>query len=151
MNNIFNQVYSWLSYADPDKTYKPSFETMKKWLDSEAKEFKLGQDANNKSEMLNGVIDQIWIVCNMAYYGDLTIEDLESEANKVYNSNMTKYAKTESEAVLSVSLYDQGTHPNKIGKQYKTYYNQVKDLYIIRNKEDNKILKSYKFKDCNEI
>jgi hypothetical protein len=148
---ILKQVYDWLSIADPNKEFRPSFDEMKSWLDEEAEEFKDAQIAEDRREMLNAIIDQIWIVANMAYYGNLSLQDLEIESHKVNSSNSTKFCNYLRDAKESVLKYETGSHPNKIGKSIDTYYTEVGNYYVIRRTGDNKIMKSHLFKDTDKL
>lgn len=58
--------------------------------------------------------------------------------DKVHESNMTKFCKTEKEAIDTCTSY-------KL-KNIPTYYDKVNDLFVIKRSEDNKVLKSINYK-----
>ena len=143
---MIKKVYKWLQLASNGDIPKDSI--IKMWLDEELNEFDEAKKSNDINQKNNAIIDALWITLNLAFYNGLTIKDLEKESKAVFKSNMSKFCKTEKEAIKSCKMYANGTHPNKLGVTIETYYLKVKDIYVIRKKNDNKILKSYLFQDC---
>lgn len=62
--------------------------------------------------------------------------------DKIYNANMSKACKTEEEANQTIKAYEEGNHPLKMGEKIKAYYELKDNYYIIKRKDNNKILKS---------
>lgn len=150
MKNLQN-TYDWLTIADPTKVHFPGFESIKKFLIEEIDEFMEAVKTGDVDEMKNAIVDIEWVNANLAYYADLTVQQLSEESDYVYLSNMTKFDEHQEDAEKTVELYKLGLHPNKLGKAIDTYWIKVGNYYVIRRVEDNKILKSHKFKDSLEI
>jgi hypothetical protein len=62
---------------------------------------------------------------------------VEEAFNRVHVSNMSKFCKTEQEAIDTVASYKE--------KGTDTYYNQVNELYVVYRTLDNKVLKSINY------
>jgi hypothetical protein len=83
---------------------------------------------------------------------NLNLSLLEEDYN-TYRSNMTKFCKTEEEAIETVKLYIEGKHPNKFGTCIETLYEETGgEVWKYRIITPNgKIMKSVNFKDVNEL
>lgn len=92
----------------------------------------------NKSlnEIADAIGDLYFVVTQMAMVCGLNPEEL---VQKVYDSNMSKLCKTEDETIQTVSAYLQ--------KGIKTHIEQKDEYFIIKRREDGKVLKSIKFKE----
>ena len=143
---MIKEVYKWLQLADDGSVPKDT--TIKEWLEEELTEFDDAKKSNDVKGAQNAIVDSIWILLNFAYFNNLNVENLEKEAKAVFKSNMSKYCKTAKEAQKTCHLYSIGKHPNKPGIKIETYFTKVENFYIIRRKNDGKILKSFKFKDA---
>lgn len=79
--------------------------------------------------------------------------DISQENDATFKSNMTKYCKTEDEAKLSVEMYRNGTHPNKIGIVIECDYfpTGIHDYPFRVQDLDGKILKSHLFLDVENF
>lgn len=114
-------------------------------------EKKLSKIDNEKTE---GDVDELRDACadmrvvmgNLIHFAGLR-EKFDEDFEEVMKSNFSKYCENEDDAKESVRLYAEGIHPNKMGEKIETYYEKVDDFYIIKKKEDGKILKSLKFKE----
>lgn len=58
--------------------------------------------------------------------------------DRVHESNMTKFCKTEREAIDTCQIY-------KI-RNTSTYYDKVNDLFVVKRSSDSKVLKSINYK-----
>lgn len=92
----------------------------------------------NKSlnEIADAIGDLYFVVTQMAMVCGLNPKEL---VQKVYDSNMSKLCLTEDEAIQTLSAYLQ--------KGIKAYIEQKDEYFIIKRKEDDKVLKSIKFKE----
>lgn len=79
--------------------------------------------------------------------------EIYKENEATFKSNMTKYCKTEEEAKLSVEMYMNGTHPNKLGIVIECdYFSTGFHDYPFRVQSlDGKILKSHLFLDVENF
>lgn len=65
----------------------------------------------------------------------------EQGFDRVHESNMTKFCKTEAEAIITCSKYElKGIH---------SYFDRVKDFYVVKRSSDGKILKSVNYQPVN--
>jgi NTP pyrophosphatase (non-canonical NTP hydrolase) len=146
---IYKNTHEWLSAAQPEK---PSFEDLKKWVIEEIEELREAIENGDRLGMYDAIADANIFLANFTYFYEMSLKQLELVANKVNESNWTKFCKTEEEAYLTVEAYINGTHPNKLGEKINCYYVKVKDnLFIVKKSSDNKILKSINFKDTCEL
>lgn len=107
----------------------------------------------DETEMLNACADVLVVASNLPYYAGITLEDLKEECDLTYESNLTKFCKTEEEAERTVEAYANGIHPNKPGTILITTYKETGNKrypYVIMG-ADGKILKSINFKDVWKI
>lgn len=115
-----------------------------KLIDEEVSELLAAMGNNDFTEMCDGYFDALWVITQAAMLNGININELLYAG---FNSNMSKFCRTEEEANQTVEAYDMGTHPNKLGENISTYYEQVNDLFIIRRASDNKVMKSINFKE----
>lgn len=110
---------------------------------------------NNTNEKTEGDITELRdasadlrvVLGNLIHFSGLRTvfnEDLD----EVMKSNFSKFCSTEEEAQETVALYGRGEHPNKMSEKIECIYEPVEEFFIIRKKDDGKILKSFKFKDA---
>jgi hypothetical protein len=97
---------------------------------------------NDLQEMCDGFADSLWTITQAAMRRGLNINDL---MRCVFISNMSKFCKTEEEAIATCKAYSDGTHPDKLGISINCYYQKKGDLYIIYRYDDDKVLKSVNF------
>lgn len=103
----------------------------------------------NKQEFIDAIVDSIWMTLNYAAMGGITANEILAYAEKVQESNDSKFCDNEEDAAHTVNLYNTGMHPDKISYTIETYWKKVGSKYVIFRKEDNKIMKSYKYKSLN--
>lgn len=94
---------------------------------------------NNLEKLVLELGDLLWVTIRAMM--EIGVEPKDVIA-KIYNANMSKACSTLREAELSVKMYANGTHPHKLGENIDAYYEKILNLYVIRRKSDNKILKS---------
>lgn len=155
-NAIIEQSLGWLTAVKkplPKEETLRMIDTVKGWLDEEIEEFRAAVIADDVDEQANAIVDAMWITNNLAFFAGLSAERLATEGMLVSMSNYTKFCMDEEEAIQSVKMYANGTHPNKLGKKIETQYlstgNPAYPYYIATL--DGKIFKSYKFKDVDVI
>ena len=152
MIEVINDVYNWLDVANVPT---PSVERIQEWVNSEIEEFKEALEINDKDEMADAVCDQIIFSLNEAYFYGVTQKQLNNRMKQVLQSNWTKYAKTEQEAIDTVKAYKTGNHWNKKGVSIQTDYKKEfvkdKEVFIIKDSNTGKILKSLGFIDSQNI
>lgn len=153
-------TYEWLQTAFGEKPSLSKKEMIKKaedikrLVDEEIQEFIDAVKEGDTSEMLNACCDAMVVINNLPYFAGFSVEDIEQEDEKVFNSNMTKFCKTEEEAKETVQLYREGNHPNKKGHKIDTYYKETGDpkyKFVILDTRTNKVLKSKNFVDVKHI
>ena len=101
-------------------------------------------DADNFTEICDGLFDSLWCITQLAMMYGININELLYAG---FNSNMSKFCRTRQEAIDTVIAYELGNHPNKMGEQIDTKFEQVGELYIVRRNSDNKVMKSINFKE----
>lgn len=114
-------------------------------MNEEIFETKQGVMTLDKKELIDGVVDIIWIALNIGAMAGVRAEDLEEYVEKVRASNYSKFCDNEQDAETTVFQYLTGNHFDKPGESIKSYYKKVGDKYVIFRQEDNKILKSFKY------
>lgn len=95
-------------------------------------------------EICDGIFDSLWVITQVAMLYGIRLDHVMSAG---FTSNMSKFCRTEEEAIKTINAYREGTHPNKLGERTETYYEQQGDLYVIRRLSDDKVLKSINFKE----
>lgn len=155
---MINDCCVWLSsVTSPCETKEElvnKVEDVRSWVTEEINEFAHAVINNDKREQLNAVVDAIWILSNLAFFAGLKIEDINKEAELVKLSNFSKFCKSEQEAIDTVNMYKEGTHPNKLGIKWFTYYKPTGNPeypFAIFKVSDDKILKSINFVDTNQL
>jgi len=145
---IFKNTHEWLAEAKPTK---PKFSDIRKWINEELDEFEEAVLNNNINEMYDAVIDANIFLANISYAYSLSPNILSRYANAIHESNLTKFCKSEAEAIETVQAYKSGTHPNKPGTKLEAAFRVGNDNWIVYNVADNKILKSINFEDTQKF
>jgi NTP pyrophosphatase (non-canonical NTP hydrolase) len=145
---IFKDTYDWLETA---KTKKPSLASMRKWINEELDEFEEAIESEDLVGMYDAIVDANIFLANIAYHYGLTTSILESFSDAIYKSNMSKFCKTEQEAIETITAYANGTHPNKPGVTIDANFYESNGFYIVYNTSDGKILKSINFIDTDKF
>lgn len=112
--------------------------------------------STNNSKKTEGDIDELRDACadmrvvmgNLIHFSGLR-EKFDEDFSDVMISNFSKYCTKEEDAIETVRLYSEGTHPNKMGEKIETYYEKVDEYFIIKKKEGGKILKSLHYQEPN--
>lgn len=87
----------------------------------------------------DGMADLQVVLQNGNYMSGASIEDVLEDVNEVMKSNFSKFCITEKEARSTVDWY-------KENKNLECYIVEKNGFYIVKRKEDNKIMKSINFK-----
>lgn len=111
----------------------------------EVEETKAAIMSNNKHELLDGIVDLMWITLNIAAMSGIDSKEIEDYVERVRDSNYSKFCSNEQDAATTVYLYLSGQHPTKPLEAINTYYKKVGEKYVIF-REDGKIMKSFKYK-----
>jgi hypothetical protein len=110
----------------------------------EIDELYAGIKKDDLTQICDDLFDSLWCITQLAMMHGININDLTRAG---YISNMSKFCKTRQEALDTVIAYELGTHPNKMGIAIETVFEQVGELYVVRRKSDNKVMKSINFKE----
>lgn len=78
-----------------------------------------------------------YAIFELAYLFDFSLETFKEALNRVHDSNMSKFCKTLYEADLTLNKY----HIQNID----AYHVFVNGLYVVKRRDDNKILKSINY------
>jgi hypothetical protein len=152
MIEVINDVYNWLDVANVPT---PSVERIQEWVNSEIEEFKEALPDDNDDERADAIADAIVFLLNLGYFYDVHPKRLDKRMKQVLQSNWTKYAKTEQEAIDTVEAYRTSTHWNKPNVSIQTDYKKElvdgKEVFIIKDSNTGKILKALGFIDSQNI
>lgn len=119
-------------------------------LKEEYEELVEGLIREDRNEILDGSVDEIWMIVNNLIFNGISYEEFMEYFQKVSMSNWSKYCTTQEAAEETVRSYMEGTHPNKMGQKIECYWECVKGIYVIK-RMDGKILKSLYFTDVKDI
>lgn len=113
-------------------------------VQEELDEFKTAVKVGDKVEMLDAILDMQVVLLGLADYFGLS-PVLSEGFDRVCESNMSKFCKTEEEAKASMARYNIAN--------IETFYKQVGDHYVIYRSSDRKILKgiNYKAVELNDL
>lgn len=145
-------VWSWLKAANTPKADittkagKKELLNKMKLVQEEMVELMSAINLGDEEEAMDGVIDLLWTVNNVAY--SLDPIKLMDYRDAVDDSNWSKFCKTLEEAERSKDFYEQGTHFAKFGTKIEVTIEKVSNnCYILRSPE-GKVLKSHKYVDA---
>lgn len=158
--SVTKDTYQWLETAYK-KGYQSSskedlldkVELVRTLLNEELDEFILALENKDKAEMVNACSDLLFVATNLPFFAGFTHTQLELSNIQVFESNMTKFCKSEKEALDSCLAYSLGEHPNKKGTVIYAQPEKAPSLefpYRVERVSDGKLLKSITFKDVNE-
>lgn len=144
MKNLFNRTKKWnemCGVKTPNTFQWPTVEDMDLMKDLAQEEAQEMRDADSKSDALDAMADQQFVLFgNVARLG-LTWDEFEGYLKKVIKSNESKFAKTEQEAQDSVKK-----EAERLGiSEEKISYLQLDGKFVIFNSESGKILKSVNY------
>ena len=152
MIETIKEVYKWLEVANLEA---PSTDQIQKWVNSEIKEFNDALEIDDKPEMADAIADAMVFLLNYGYFYGVKAEDLDKRMKQVIQSNWTKYALSEQEAIDTVEAYKTGNHWNKPNVSIQTDYKKElvdgKEVFIIKDSNTGKILKALRFIDSQNI
>lgn len=158
MNQIVKDTLEWLKASGQKVNSKEELlkkvDDVREWVLEEIREFKEAVEKDDKWGQANAVVDGHWILTNLAHFAGLTEQEIEDETALVKTSNFSKFCFTREEAQESVTMYAEGTHPNKIGDKIAVVYKSTGNPaypFVLLRASDGKILKSHKFQDVDVI
>lgn len=102
-------------------------------IKEETLEIEQAIENNDKVELLDGIIDLIYVTIGLAVSYGLD-GALEEGFQRVHASNMSKFCSTKLEAMSTIAAYKD--------KGIETYTRQVGSKWVVYRSEDNKVLKS---------
>lgn len=157
-NKVFNDVKDWLNCAKQRPVGKEAIlkhlKEIKLFLIEEVDEIIEAYENDDRKGQVNGLVDSEWILHNFTWLLDISKDEYSLEKLKVKLSNYSKLCMSMEEALKSVKLYYNGEHPNKMGEKIEACVsptgNKEYPFAVLRTK-DNKVLKSYKFKDVDQF
>ena len=112
-------------------------------IQEELNELKEEVKNSNFNKMKNEYADLLFVVNG---FGLETGFDDDEVVKPIYKANMSKLCNTEHDAKITVDAYLKGIHPAAIGKNIETYYEPVGTYFIIKRKDNHKVMKSIYFK-----
>jgi len=139
--SYFELVKKFMETAGQDeKSYDLSDEKLKNFrlslIEEELSELKEALKNNDRVETLDAIIDLIYVVVGAGIAFDM---DLDKAFKIVHDSNMSKFCKSEEEAIKTVEFYKNSTIYDSVS------YRKYKDFWIVYNKSTGKILKSINY------
>jgi len=149
MNKLIEKIKHWrdtFGIETPRRYTELTPEQKQRSIDLTQSELNELKQATNKNDILDGLGDVIWTAIGQCM--DYGVDPAEL-INRIYESNMSKLCRTESEAAETVAAYWMGTHPDKKGQSILTAYVKEGKRYVVRKKENNKVMKSLNFKEPN--
>ena len=149
MNKLIEKIKHWrdtFGIETPRRYTELTPEQKQRSIDLTQSELNELKEATNKNDILDGLGDVIWTAIGQCM--DYGVDPAEL-INRIYESNMSKLCRTESEAAETVAAYWMGTHPDKKGQSILTAYVKEGKRYVVRKKENNKVMKSLNFKEPN--
>lgn len=142
-------ILNWLKLAGvKQEGSKEQFVLWLNLMQEELMETVYAREANNRDEQVDGLGDLIWVVCNWAHMNNLPLIDT---LKKIEASNYSKFCDTEEQAIETCESYKEGTHWDKKDVIVNAYYIKEGDKYIIKRKEDDKILKSLYYVPVKDV
>lgn len=119
-------------------------------LKEEYDELVEGLITENREEILDGAVDEIWMISNCLVFNGISYDEFMEYFQKVAMSNWSKFCATQEIAEETVKAYAEGTHFDKPGIKIECYWEQVGNVYVIK-RNDGKILKSIFYTDVKNV
>jgi len=119
-------------------------------LKEEYEELVEGLIKEDRNEILDGSVDEIWMICNNLIFNGISYEEFMEYFQKVSMSNWSKYCTTQEVAEETVLAYSEGLHWDKPGIKIECYWEQVGNVYVIK-RNDGKILKSLYYTSVENV
>jgi len=107
-----------------------------------------GRKEGDLTELRDACADLRVVMGNLIHFAGIQ-DKFNEDFSEVMDSNFSKFCSTEEQAQESVEAYAKGTHPNKMGDVIECYHEKVGEYWIIKRKNDNKVLKSIDFVEPN--
>lgn len=109
-------------------------------IKEETAEIEEAIESNDKVELLDGILDLLYVTIGLAVsYGLDSV--LEEGFQRVHESNMSKFCSTKLEAMSTITSYKE--------KGIETHTKQVGSKWVVFRAEDGKVLKSIAYTPVN--
>ncbi len=152
MQNKFQgieNILKWLETAGVKQEGSPKqFDLSVSLIKEELDELITGYENNDKNEQTDAVADLIWVSLNWAWMNNLSIVEM---LEKVEQSNYSKFCVSEQEAIDTVIAYSEGTHWDKMGVKIECECIPVGEFFVIKRKDNQKILKNINYTPVSKL
>jgi hypothetical protein len=144
MGDKFGLIFNQQPSTDRDKD-KMTIEMWIALLEEELKEIQDAHESGDEKEFRDGLADIRHVLEGLVSYTDLgPLHVVDFYA--VYKSNLTKYHGSKDHALETMTAYESGTHPDKLGIKIECYVEEVPkaigdDSAWLVKKKNGKILK----------
>lgn len=100
----------------------------------------------DEDKIIDAVGDSMVVLANLMFYSGIDLQKFADRFTKIDKENMAKICLNEDDAKLTVKLYAEGKHPDKLGQVVDTYYTCIDDRYYpILRSSDDKIMKAHNY------
>ncbi len=144
-------VYKWLELAGGKKGDLEKVELCKKLILEEIDELFIALEDNDLEEVKDAFVDIRWVTLNLTYFLGISLDELNDYARKIEISNYSKFCKNEQEALDTIYNYENGTHWDKMGEEIDCYFEKQGDFYIVKRRDNGKIMKSINYKSVRSL
>lgn len=143
LNQLYENVKLFNNLAGDNLT-KQGFINQQKVLLEEVKEIDEGISNNDIVEILDGVVDTLYVALGQLYKLEQLGCDIEGAIKRVGEDNLTKFTSSEEIAAASVSFYN--------SKNVNVHWTRNEDYsrYVLKD-ENNKVRKPIDFISTNLI
>lgn len=143
LNQLYKNVKLFNNLAGDNLT-KQGFINQQKVLLEEVKEIDEGISNNDIVEILDGVVDTLYVALGQLYKLEQLGCDIEGAIKRVGEDNLTKFTSSEEIAAASVSFYN--------SKNVNVHWTRNEDYsrYVLKD-ENNKVRKPIDFISTNLI
>lgn len=143
LNQLYKNVKLFNNLAGDNLT-KQGFINQQKVLLEEVKEIDEGISNNDIVEILDGVVDTLYVALGQLYKLEQLGCDIEGAIKRVGEDNLTKFTSSEEIAAASVSFYN--------SKNVNVHWTRNEDYsrYVLKD-ENNKVKKPIDFISTNLI
>ncbi len=143
LNQLYKNVKLFNNLAGDNLT-KQGFINQQKVLLEEVKEIDEGISNNDIVEILDGVVDTLYVALGQLYKLEQLGCDIEGAIKRVGEDNLTKFTSSEEIAAASVSFYN--------SKNVNVHWTRNEDCsrYVLKD-ENNKVRKPIDFISTNLI
>jgi len=138
LDQFYNSVKTFNNLAGNGNTMK-DFIAQNKCLLEEVGEVREGIDNNDPTEILDGIIDTIYVALGMLQKLEQLGCDIQGAIARVCYDNLEKFPIYEEDAQRTIREYN----AKNVNASYK--YNDRHNRYVVKN-EAGKVLKPYYFK-----